>query len=84
MTLPTQTDYTISDAAALSGVSPNTLRTYEESGLIGTIRRTSRGDRLYSLENIRAARKIYEARIARKGLTGTRRQLPPLPADSEA
>jgi DNA-binding transcriptional MerR regulator len=64
--------YTVTDAAALCGVAPITLKKYEADGLI-TPHRDSRGTRLYSEADIERIRKIVEARATRHGMTGRRR-----------
>jgi len=75
----------ISDACSLSGVSPGTLRRYEQEGVIGPIERDSRGVRLYTLANIAAAKRKYNERIERHGRTGRRRlMLPREPFNEEA
>lgn len=51
--------YTISVAARLAGVHPQTLRDYEKKGLLHP-RRTSGNTRLYSDEDLRKVRRIQE------------------------
>jgi DNA-binding transcriptional MerR regulator len=64
--------YTVTDAAALCGVAPITLKKYESDGLISP-HRDSRGTRLYSGQDIEHLRRIVEARATRHGMTGRRR-----------
>lgn len=64
--------YCVTDAAALAGVAPVTIKKYERDGLI-TPRRDSRGARLYSMALIERVKQIAEARATRHGLTGRRR-----------
>jgi DNA-binding transcriptional MerR regulator len=65
----------ISDAAALSGLSPQTLKAYEVQKVIGPIKRDSRGVRLYTLDDISSAKRINAQRLARHGRTGLRRRI---------
>jgi DNA-binding transcriptional MerR regulator len=67
--------FSLSDAAALSGLSTQTLKTYEQQGVLGPIKRDSRGTRLFTLKDIEQAKKVNEARLARHGRTGNRRKL---------
>jgi DNA-binding transcriptional MerR regulator len=73
--MPTDEEYfSISDACALSGLSPQTLKTYESQRVLGPIKRDSRGVRLYTMRDIEQARQINESRLARHGRTGLRRK----------
>jgi DNA-binding transcriptional MerR regulator len=63
--------YTLSDAAALSGVAPATIRQYELDQLIRP-RRDSRNTRLFSQADIEAIKNIRAQRQARHGATGPR------------
>ncbi|MFJ9415924.1 MerR family transcriptional regulator [Streptomyces sp. NPDC101227] len=56
----------IGDAAAAAGLTPRTLRYYEQQGLV-TARRTPSGHREYDAEDIRRLRAVRELREA--GLT---------------
>jgi MerR family transcriptional regulator, heat shock protein HspR len=66
--------YVISVAAELTGLHPQTLRTYERMGLI-TPRRTGGGGRRYSLRDIEMLRDIAELTSSGIGLEGVRRIL---------
>jgi len=66
--------YSPTDAAALVGCSVQTLRDYEDQGLIKVIR-DSRGNRLFTRRVIEQAKKTYEARLAKYGRTGRRKFL---------
>ncbi len=66
--------YVISVAAELSGLHPQTLRTYERVGLI-TPGRTSGGGRRYSHRDIELLREIAELTAAGIGIEGVRRIL---------
>ena len=67
--------FSMSDACALSGLSPQTLKAYEQQGVLGPILRDSRGVRLYTMSDVERARQVNEARLARHGRTGLRRRL---------
>jgi MerR family transcriptional regulator/heat shock protein HspR len=64
----------ISVAAELSGLHPQTLRTYERMGLI-TPGRTSGGGRRYSFLDIERLREIAQLTSAGIGIEGVRRIL---------
>ncbi len=66
--------YVISVAAELSGLHPQTLRTYERLGLI-TPGRTVGGGRRYSHRDIERLRSIAELTGAGIGIEGVRRLL---------
>lgn len=66
--------FVISVAAELSGLHPQTLRTYERMGLI-TPGRTSGGGRRYSYRDIELLRQIAELTSAGIGIEGVRRIL---------
>jgi len=66
--------YVISVAAELTGLHPQTLRTYERLGLI-TPGRTGGGGRRYSHRDIELLREIAELSAAGIGLEGVRRIL---------
>ncbi|GAA3737865.1 heat shock protein transcriptional repressor HspR [Salinactinospora qingdaonensis] len=63
--------YTISVAAELAGISPQTLRLYEQRGLI-TPARTQGGTRRYSDNDIARLNRISELVAAGVNLTGVR------------
>ena len=42
----------IGEAAKILGVTPQTLRRWEESGVLGPLKRTPKGTRLYSLQEL--------------------------------
>jgi MerR family transcriptional regulator, heat shock protein HspR len=71
---PDQAVYVISVAAELSGLHPQTLRTYERFGLI-TPDRTVGGGRRYSHRDIELLRTIAELTSAGIGIEGVRRLL---------
>ncbi len=64
----------ISVAAQLTGLHPQTLRTYERMGLI-TPGRTGGGGRRYSLRDIELLREISELTASGIGIEGVRRIL---------
>ncbi|GAA1923313.1 MerR family transcriptional regulator [Nocardioides lentus] len=64
--------YVISVAAELTGLHPQTLRTYERVGLI-TPGRTAGGGRRYSARDIDQLREIAELTAAGIGIEGVRR-----------
>ncbi|MFT4287161.1 heat shock protein transcriptional repressor HspR [Nocardioides sp.] len=66
--------YVISVAAELTGLHPQTLRTYERMGLI-TPGRTGGGGRRYSLHDIELLRQIADLTAAGIGIEGVRRIL---------
>ena len=66
--------YVISVAAELTGLHPQTLRTYERLGLV-TPGRTGGGGRRYSHRDIELLREIAELSSAGIGLEGVRRIL---------
>lgn len=66
--------YVISVAAELTGLHPQTLRTYERLGLI-TPGRTGGGGRRYSHRDIERLREIAELTSSGIGLEGVRRIL---------
>jgi MerR family transcriptional regulator, heat shock protein HspR len=71
---PERAVYVISVAAELSGLHPQTLRTYERLGLI-TPDRTVGGGRRYSHRDIELLRTIAELTSAGIGIEGVRRLL---------
>ena len=66
--------YVISVAAQLTGLHPQTLRTYERMGLI-TPGRTGGGGRRYSTRDLELLRTISELTAAGIGIEGVRRIL---------
>jgi MerR family transcriptional regulator/heat shock protein HspR len=66
--------FVISVAAELSGLHPQTLRTYERLGLI-TPGRTGGGGRRYSARDIELLREIADLTSAGTGIEGVRRIL---------
>ncbi|MDH2413230.1 MerR family transcriptional regulator [Nocardioides sp. CER19] len=64
--------YVISVAAELTGLHPQTLRTYERMGLI-TPGRTGGGGRRYSHRDIEVLRQIAQLTAAGIGIEGVRR-----------
>lgn len=66
--------YVISVAAQLSGLHPQTLRTYERVGLI-TPGRTGGGGRRYSYRDIERLREIADLTASGIGIEGVRRIL---------
>ena len=66
--------YVISVAAELTGLHPQTLRTYERLGLI-TPGRTGGGGRRYSLRDIELLRSIAQLTSSGIGIEGVRRIL---------
>lgn len=66
--------FVISVAAQLSGLHPQTLRTYERFGLI-TPGRTGGGGRRYSYRDIERLREIAELTASGIGIEGVRRIL---------
>ena len=66
--------YVISVAAELTGLHPQTLRTYERMGLIAPAR-TQGGGRRYSLRDLESLRQIAALTNAGIGLEGVRRIL---------
>jgi len=66
--------YVISVAAELTGLHPQTLRTYERMGLI-TPGRTGGGGRRYSHRDIELLRQIAQVTSAGIGIEGVRRIL---------
>jgi len=62
--------YTITVACQLAGLSPRTLRLYEEEGLIRPFRRSAEGQRLYSNQDLAWIRCIREL-VHEHGLTTT-------------
>jgi MerR family transcriptional regulator, heat shock protein HspR len=66
--------YVISVAAELTGLHPQTLRTYERLGLI-TPGRTGGGGRRYSARDIELLREIADLTSSGTGLEGVRRIL---------
>ncbi|HLT09689.1 MAG TPA: helix-turn-helix transcriptional regulator [Micromonosporaceae bacterium] len=71
---PDQGVYSISVAAELTGVGPQTLRLYEEKGLIVPAR-TDGGTRRYSGRDIARIRRIAELTAGGLNLAGVRRVL---------
>ncbi|WP_370248122.1 heat shock protein transcriptional repressor HspR [Nocardioides sp.] len=66
--------YVISVAAELTGLHPQTLRTYERLGLV-TPGRTGGGGRRYSLRDLERLRQIADLTAAGIGIEGVRRIL---------
>lgn len=66
--------YVISVAAELTGLHPQTLRTYERQGLV-TPGRTGGGGRRYSLRDVERLRQIADLTAHGIGLEGVRRIL---------
>lgn len=66
--------YVISVAAELSGLHPQTLRTYDRLGLVSP-GRTGGGGRRYSWHDVQVLRDIAELSAAGIGLEGVRRIL---------
>lgn len=66
--------YVISVAAELTGLHPQTLRTYERMGLI-TPGRSTGGGRRYSHRDLDRLREIHELTSAGIGIEGVRRVL---------
>ena len=71
---PDSAVYVISIAAELSGLHPQTLRTYERMGLI-TPGRTGGGGRRYSARDIDLLREISDLTSSGIGIEGVRRIL---------
>ena len=71
---PDSAVYVISVAAELSGLHPQTLRTYERMGLIRP-GRTGGGGRRYSARDIDLLREISDLTAAGTGIEGVRRIL---------
>ncbi|WP_300682305.1 MerR family transcriptional regulator [Nocardioides sp.] len=71
---PDKAVYVISVAAELTGLHPQTLRTYERLGLI-TPRRTGGGGRRYSSSDIELLRSIASLTAEGIGIEGVRRIL---------
>ena len=71
---PDSAVYVISVAAELSGLHPQTLRTYERMGLI-TPGRTGGGGRRYSARDIDLLREIADLTSSGIGIEGVRRIL---------
>ncbi|WP_028644003.1 heat shock protein transcriptional repressor HspR [Nocardioides sp. URHA0020] len=71
---PDSAVYVISIAAELSGLHPQTLRTYERMGLI-TPGRTGGGGRRYTHRDVELLREISELTSAGIGIEGVRRIL---------
>ena len=71
---PDKAVYVISVAAELTGLHPQTLRTYERLGLV-TPGRTGGGGRRYSHRDIERLREIAELSSSGIGLEGVRRIL---------
>ena len=71
---PTVPVYVISVAAELTGLHPQTLRTYERMGLI-TPGRTGGGGRRYSHRDIELLREISDLTSSGIGIEGVRRIL---------
>jgi DNA-binding transcriptional MerR regulator len=61
-TRPAESGIRISDAAASAGVSPRTLRYYEELGLLAPSMYTSGGERRYTQEDLTHLNRILELR----------------------
>ncbi|GAA5000865.1 heat shock protein transcriptional repressor HspR [Actinopolymorpha pittospori] len=75
MTMDAETPvYVISVAAELTGLHPQTLRTYDRLGLV-TPGRSGGGGRRYSLRDIETLRHVAELTAAGIGLEGVKRIL---------
>lgn len=66
--------FVISVAAELTGLHPQTLRTYDRLGLVSP-GRTTGGGRRYSLHDIEVLREVAELTASGTGLEGVRRIL---------
>src|SRR5918992_2563763 len=66
--------YIISVAAELTGLHPQTLRTYDRLGLVSP-GRSGGGGRMYSLRDIETLRRVTELSASGIGLEGVRRIL---------
>ena len=66
--------YVISVAAELTGLHPQTLRTYDRMGLVSP-GRTGGGGRRYSLRDLEVLREVAELTAAGIGLEGVKRIL---------
>jgi MerR family transcriptional regulator/heat shock protein HspR len=66
--------YTISVAAELAGIAPQSLRSYEERGLVSPAR-TDGGTRLYSDDDIARLRRVAELAVQGVNLAGIGRIL---------
>ena len=71
---PDSAVYVISIAAELSGLHPQTLRTYDRIGLVSP-GRAGGGGRRYSLHDIELLREVAELTAAGIGLEGVKRIL---------
>ena len=71
---PTVPVYVISVAAELTGLHPQTLRTYDRLGLVSP-GRAGGGGRRYSLHDIELLREVAELTAAGIGLEGVKRIL---------
>ena len=71
---PTAPVYVISVAAELTGLHPQTLRTYDRLGLVSP-GRTVGGGRRYSLRDIEQLRQVAQLTAEGLGLEGVRRVL---------
>src|SRR6478736_8256749 len=71
---PTVPVYVISVAAELTGLHPQTLRTYDRIGLVSP-GRAGGGGRRYSLHDIELLREVAELTAAGIGLEGVKRIL---------
>jgi MerR family transcriptional regulator/heat shock protein HspR len=71
---PEQAVYVISVAAELTGLHPQTLRSYERMGLIAPSR-TGGGGRRYSARDVELLRTIAELTSSGAGIEGVRRIL---------
>ena len=71
---PTVPVYVISVAAELTGLHPQTLRTYDRLGLVSP-GRTGGGGRRYSLRDIEQLRQVAQLTAEGLGLEGVRRVL---------
>lgn len=71
---PAAAVYVISVAAELTGLHPQTLRTYDRLGLVSP-GRSGGGGRRYSLHDIELLREVAELTAAGIGLEGVRRIL---------
>ena len=63
--------YTTSDVAKIIGVHPNTVRQYEEWGLLPSIERKANGYRTFTdfhIEQLRLARLAFQIEVLQNGL----------------
>lgn len=56
-----------------TGVSAKTIVSYEAAGMLPKIRRNSNGDRLFTVKDVEAIKKVRKDREEKHGRTGKRR-----------